>query len=371
MRVILVTPEYPACGPSFGVGRYVSDLAQCLTTAGAVVRVLAATDTGNFIIEPGTASPTPQRVGNGHRHLLLRPLLVSRWLNRELAKGQPDVVDIPNWGGLGTFLRLKCLLVVRLVTSASDPSLARGDRLFPLRLTLERATVRRAARVIADSAAMADIGRLIYSRAADEIMHLAYCGPVSPLLPRATNTVLFVGRLENRKGIDILLDAWPAVLAVVPDAHLHVVGPDKGGFAPRVSSAAGVTWHGFADDATLAHLRATCRVQVIPSRFESFGLVALEAWAAGMAVVASDAGSLPAIIGVAGILAARENPPALATSLLIALDPARAAELAELGQTRLKTHFTSELLATRSLDAYAAAIDRATILATSVDGFRL
>ena len=353
MRIVLITPEYPGCGPSFGVGRYVRDLGDCLDDAGATVRILAATDSGNFIIDPGSL---PRKVGSGQRRLLLRPLLASGWLNREITRFAPDIVDVPNWGGLGAFLRLHVPCVVRLVTSASDPSLARGDRLLPLRMALERLTVRRATRLISDSAAMAEVSQLIYGRRADEIIHLAYRGTIYPLRPRDGHTVLFVGRLESRKGIDILLDAWPAVLTVLPDAHLHVVGPDKGGFAPRVSTAAGVTWHGFADDATLAKLRATCRVQAIPSRFESFGLVALEAWAAGMAVVSSDAGSLPSVIGDAGILATSEYPPALTHALLRALDATHSKQLAAGGQARLTTHFTPGMLVTRSLAAYAAAI---------------
>jgi glycosyltransferase involved in cell wall biosynthesis len=318
------------------------------------VLVLASTDSGDFIVRPGQE---PQRAGPGHRHLLVRPLLASRWLNREIARFAAEVVDVPNWGGLGAFLRHSCPSVVRLVTSASDPSLAHGDCLLRLRMLLERLTVRRAARLISDSAAMAEVSRRIYARTPDEIIHLAYRGRISPLAPRATPSVLFVGRLESRKGIDILLDAWPAVRAASPDAHLHVVGPDKGGFAKRVSNTPGVTWHGFADDASLAELRAMCRVQVIPSRFESFGLVALEAWAAGMAVVASEAGSLPAIVGEAGVIAARENPPALAEALLLALDSARAQRLAQAGQVRLHDHFRADQFALRSLQTYHSAID--------------
>ncbi len=353
MRIALVTPEHPGCGPSFGIGRYVRDLAGCLADSGATVRVLAATDTGCFIADPGKS---PRRVASGYRHLMLRPLQSAGWLNAEFARFAPDVVDVPNWGGLGTFLRPRCPIVVRLVTSASDPSLARGDRLLPLRMALERRTVRRAVRLIADSSAMVEVSERIYGRRPDEIIHLAYRGSILDPAPRAEPAVLFVGRLERRKGADVLLDAWPGVLTALPDAHLHVVGPDKDGLAPRLSAAAGVTWHGFADDAALDGLRARCRVQAIPSRFESFGLVALEAWAAGMAVVASDAGSLRSIIGDAGLITASEDPPALARALIQALDPGQALHLTLAGQARLAEHFTPTLLASRSLSAYAAAM---------------
>ena len=68
MRVALITPEYPGCGPSFGVGRYVRDLAECLAGAGTAVRVLAATDTGCFRVTPGLPA---EQVGPAHRLSLI------------------------------------------------------------------------------------------------------------------------------------------------------------------------------------------------------------------------------------------------------------------------------------------------------------
>jgi len=50
MRIALVTPEYPGCGPAFGVGRYVADLAGGLRRAGAVVSVLVSNQAGRWIL---------------------------------------------------------------------------------------------------------------------------------------------------------------------------------------------------------------------------------------------------------------------------------------------------------------------------------
>jgi glycosyltransferase involved in cell wall biosynthesis len=351
LRVALITPEYPGCGPSFGVGRYVRDLGESLAETGMVVQVLAATDTGCFTVTPGQA---PRTVGPAHRHLLLRPWQAAGWLKTELATFAPDVVDLPNWGGLGAFLRTSAPLVVRLVTSASDPSLAQSDRLLPLRMWLEKRTVRRASKLVSDSAAMAEVGQRIYSRQADATIHLAYRGPISLPDGRTAPEILFVGRLERRKGVDVLLAAWPRVLAALPAARLHVVGPDRDGVATQLAQSCGVTWHGQVDDAALAALRRACLIQAIPSRFESFGLVALEAWAAGMAVVASAVGGLPGIIGDAGLLVPPESPAALAQALITALDPVTAARLTVAGQVRLTEHFSPALLAQRSCEVYAS-----------------
>jgi len=93
--------------------------------------------------------------------------------------------------------------------------------------------------------------------------------------------VVFLGRDEPRKGLDVLLEAWPAVLALVPEAELHVVNADRG--------LDGITWWGRVDDATKAAILSSAAVYVAPhTGGESFGIVLVEAMAAGTAIVASD-----------------------------------------------------------------------------------
>lgn len=336
MRIALITPEYPGCGPSFGVGRYVADLANGLAATGQEVRVIAATDIGGFLIQPGSA---PVLRASAVPHLLLRPFMGRSFIERELAAFRPDVVDLPNWGGLGAFLRLDCPLLVRLVTSAADPSHGRWGLRTPIRLGTERRTVRRAALVVADSHGMAATGLRLYRRAADAVTYLAHTGPIRDLQPRSLPEVLFVGRLEPRKGIDVLLDAWPLVRERIPTARLHVVGKDQGGYTGRSQGLAGVLVHGRLDDHALAELRRTCLVQAIPSRFESFGLVALEAWADGLAVVGSRTGGLTEVIGDAGLLVPCADHKALADALTRTLDPATALSWAIRGRERLLAHF--------------------------------
>lgn len=98
---------------------------------------------------------------------------------------------------------------------------------------------------------------------------------------RNETKVVFLGRDEPRKGLDVLLAAWPAVLARVPDAELHVVNADRG--------LEGIVWWGRVDDATKAAILSSAAVYVAPQTGgESFGIVLVEAMAAGAAVIASD-----------------------------------------------------------------------------------
>jgi phosphatidylinositol alpha-mannosyltransferase len=107
---------------------------------------------------------------------------------------------------------------------------------------------------------------------------------------RDPRLVVFLGRDESRKGLDVLLEAWDQILEGVPDAHLTVMGTDRG--------IEGVAWMDEVDDATKIRTLNRAAVYVAPNTGgESFGIVLVEAMAAGAAVVASD---LPAFKDVGG-----------------------------------------------------------------------
>ncbi len=111
-----------------------------------------------------------------------------------------------------------------------------------------------------------------------------------PLAERGP-TVLFVGRLEKRKGCEVLLRAWPAILKTEPRAVLRVIGdgPLREDLESVASGLSGVAFEGRVDDDTLVRAYGSARVVCVPSLgSESFGIVVLEAMAAGACVVASD-----------------------------------------------------------------------------------
>ncbi|MGH3649701.1 MAG: glycosyltransferase family 4 protein, partial [Acidimicrobiia bacterium] len=98
---------------------------------------------------------------------------------------------------------------------------------------------------------------------------------------RRPRRVVFLGRDEPRKGLNLLLEAWEDVLGSVPDAELVVMGAHR--------EMDGVTWMGSVDDATKAQMLGSAAICVAPNTGrESFGIVVVEAMAAGAAVVASD-----------------------------------------------------------------------------------
>ncbi len=117
-------------------------------------------------------------------------------------------------------------------------------------------------------------------------------GEQKPRLPFELPYILFVGELEKRKGIDLLLDAiahlTPEIRAKV---GLVVAGETRG--TTQIDAAVPTAILGHVEDAMLSSLYRNAALFVYPSRYEGFGLPVLEAMAHGVPVVASDAGGIP------------------------------------------------------------------------------
>jgi glycosyltransferase involved in cell wall biosynthesis len=172
----------------------------------------------------------------------------------------------------------------------------------------------------------------------------------------ARSYVLFVGTVEPRKGIDVLLAAHDALRRQGhPDLRLVIAGPPGWGETPALDGP-GVVAPGRIDEATLDALYRGAAVLAVPSRSEGFGLPALEAMARGCPVVASQAGALPEVVGDAGLLVAPGDPEALATALArILSDDSLAASLGAAGHRRAAT-FTWSACTAAHLAAYHAAL---------------
>ncbi len=180
--------------------------------------------------------------------------------------------------------------------------------------------------------------------------------------------VLFVGRVDPIKGIDTLLEAvrhlapWPEPppTVVFVGGELDELGRPMGALAVTVEEAAnlGVADHfrfvGSQPQDQLPYFYAAADVVAVPSRYESFGLVAVEAMASGTPVVASRAGGLTFTVedGVAGLLVPPQQPKALAAALRrVLLDDRLRADLSE-GALQCASRFAWPAVATSILHIY-------------------
>jgi len=122
--------------------------------------------------------------------------------------------------------------------------------------------------------------------------------------------VLFVGSLEPRKNLDLLLHTWDEIRTEFKNMWLMIVGVSGTVFKTMNFShdTERVRYLGYVEDEALAGLYANATVFVLPSQDEGFGLPALEAMASGTPVVVSDAGAVPEVVGQAGMIFCLSNP---------------------------------------------------------------
>jgi phosphatidylinositol alpha-mannosyltransferase len=139
--------------------------------------------------------------------------------------------------------------------------------------------------------------------------------------PRPGRSVLFLGRFdETRKGMAVLLGALPALVEAFPDVEVLVVGRgDEEELSEEAGALAGhLRFLGLVDDAAKASAMRSADVYCAPNTGgESFGIVLVEAMAAGTAVVASDLDAFRRVLedGAAGRLVPVDDPAALAAAL--------------------------------------------------------
>ena len=171
-------------------------------------------------------------------------------------------------------------------------------------------------------------------------------GPREPKRTVGPPTVLFVGRQFLRKGGDLLLRSFLKVRRAIPNARLLIVGPETLGDAEQVEQ---VELLGFLrpDDPTararLEQAYEDADVFCLPTRFEAFGIVFLEAMHRGLPCIGPRAWAVPEMItdGVTGFLVPPEDEDALAARLIELLsDPSKARRMGEAGRRRAREYFT-------------------------------
>ena len=326
-----------------GTGRYAAEITAALAArppAGWTVRTVTAwhRDLAAAAI-PGTEGP--QRLPAGHR------ALAELW-----RRGLPPVVRgaaVHATTPLAPNRRRGLVVTVHDAVPWTHPETLTPRGAEWHRVMVGRAADRAAA-IVVPSLAVADDLAGLFPAAADR-MHVIGHGVTAMVPPIDAEQrrrhrglpdryVLSVATLEPRKGLDVLVAAMsmPAALG----AHLVVVGPPGWGDV-NIAAVAGqvglsperlhVT--GRLDDADLAAVLAGAAVLAAPSRSEGFGLPVLEAMAAGVPVVCSDAPALVELARGVGLVVPRDNPAALADALGAVLgDPLAAAELTERGRAR-------------------------------------
>lgn len=398
LHVCLLTQEYPPRRLN-GIARYVNALATGLATPGHIVRVLTESDGEDTVdfedrvwVHRIAVKPHPQDgpLPGGPvmpQALWNRSATMLDELKRIHATRPVDLVQAPNWDSEGAAIIAdgEFPVVVGLYTPMAtvrrlDPTLNAGQADLDDIIATERWCYQRAPHLLANGpTVVSEIEdaygvRLNPERQASVSLGLPdLTEGVVPLRSRPDGVeMLFLGRLERRKGIDTLLDAIPAVLEKVPDVHFVVVGrddlpadPDGTTYRQRFEASVSpeilqrVRFTGNVSDEERLARYAACDVFVAPSRFESFGLILVEAMMFAKPVVAGDISAMAAIVGPdgsgeeAGRVVDPDDPVALSTAIVeLASSPELRRQLGSNGRRRFEDRYSAERMVAETEAAY-------------------
>jgi glycogen(starch) synthase len=309
----------------------------------------------------------------------------------EMDEGPLAAVICPNWGswGLGVALRGSTPLILGIYTplakviavdprfNADSPDVRRAIAAEALCLRLATALALTTDDVIDDLCAL--YGDFVAEKPSCVVPLSLSLDPVRdpslalklPFRHRGDRggassaaglTVGFVGRHEPRKGVDVALEAFIRAGAVDSSMTFLLAGKESidlgDGTTFRARYAEGLefleregrlAFLGEVDDEHLSLIYAACDIVVMPSRFESFGLVLLEAMAHGAIPVASDVGGIPAVVPRDwGTLVAPGDVEGLVRVLQeLASNPEERSELSRRARTRALRELTPDLMLDR------------------------
>jgi glycosyltransferase involved in cell wall biosynthesis len=383
--------EYPP-GRIGGIGTYTQSVAAGLAEAGHHVHVVTQSEQGNTRDFEGGAwvhrievKHVPQDLLSNlsiPQHIWNYSASMREELHRINRARKITTVEAPIWDieGIATLLDGSFPSVVSLHTTLGiwleTHEAQRNDDAYmrdfgqPM-VGLERFMFESATGIHANSHAIVDRLSELYSVSFDPLKtRVIHHGVQDPLaLPRTLDSlektgnlhILFVGRLEQRKGIDILLETVSPLLSLHANLIWDIVGDDTIPWAGRATFREGfATWpsfracaphvrfHGKVSPEVLRGLFEQAEIVVVPSRFESFGLTVIEAFAYGKSVVTTRAGGIPEIVtdNVNGLLVAPDDAAGLAAALDLLISDAKLRKrLGSAGRAEYERRFTEKRMA--------------------------
>lgn len=405
LRICFVSREYPPLSHTGGIGTYAYVAAEGLASRGHCVHVLCVGPEPANEISPGGVHVHRIRI-----HPFLLPAGRMWYPFRSVArKAAFSFLDNQAWS-YGAAAALRPLAVaenLRVVEyaetnaegfySSSFDELARVCRLHiggwsesasnvrkdilggKLTNRMERRSILAANRVTSPSKALADLTASILG--VDPARIHIYPNPLDPAYTKNAaqarenfdHRILFVGRIERRKGIDLLLGAFINLLAKYPQSKLRIVGQDYGYYfdhkkgvdrLKQLVADYGITekveFLPRMDRPRLLEQYAWADVVVVPSINENLPYVVLEALSQGRPVVASDCGGIPEIVqdGKTGILFPTGDISELTGALLRLWEsPQMAANLGRAAGIEIRRRYSLENLLPHMEQVYYKALE--------------
>jgi glycosyltransferase involved in cell wall biosynthesis len=386
VNILFLSRDYP---PNLigGVGIYVLEMSRLLARLGHRVYVLtqAVEYPGSYIDQGVTVFRIkPARLKwlsfirkrlPGTVERLEYSWAVFRKLNKTTRRYSIDIIESSEarFEGFWYFLlRKKPKLVIKLHTPeaiALKLDNVRPDLDYKVRFLLERWWIKRADSLIGLTQAVKDLVAEHFGISLNGAplvpnpIDIGFFKPLDSGIKHASpTTVLYVGRLEFRKGTHVLMRAIPHVLAAMPATKFVFVGKDSGmkqyltrkakesGYSDNISIIEGVPRY------RLREFYQNCAICVLPSLWENHPYTCLEAMACAKPVIAAKTGGFPEIIQdrVNGILVEAGSSRGLAGAIISLLSDKDLSE--NLGRNARKTmegHYRPEEVAQRTVSVYS------------------
>lgn len=376
LTIALVSQEY-AKDCTGGICRYTYDLAHGLASLGNEVHIISKSDIGSeyeesdggvlihrIVPRPPDGIRFDQPMQISQKNLSYSYAVCEKLLDL-IEKYRIQIVEAPLWDAEGfVFSLVKPVpLVIRIETPLFKVfEIQQWDITPDIRVAnwMEGETARTADKVIAISEGISrlvchhhriDTGRVVVSP-------LGITAPPGDSIPRHKKNerfkILFVGRLEKRKGIETLFRAIPLIVDQEPAAHFAIVGkdsylsPEGGPYASYLMNHLDPAYHSNVDFAgyvpadELDDFYKECDIFVAPSLYESFGLIFLEAMAWGKPVIGCNVGGIPEIIrnNENGFLIEPDDHEALAEKILELRDEMKRESMGRSGRNDIETKFS-------------------------------
>jgi glycogen synthase len=387
MKILLLSWEYPPVVIG-GLGRHVHHLATELAAAGHEVVVLSRRPTGT---DP-CSHPTTDGMADGVRvvaaaedphefafgtDMMAWTLAMGHAMTRAgltLAPWRPDVVHAHDWLVAHPAIALAQFFDAPLVSTIHATEAGRHSGWVSGTVSrqvhaLESWLVGESDSLITCSASMRDELTALFGPGLSEIAVIRNGidtggWPFASRRPRSGPAeLLYFGRLEYEKGVHDAIAALPRIRRTHPGTTLTIAGEGtqlafltEQARRHRVRTA--VDFVGLVDHAALLNLLHRADIAVLPSRYEPFGIVALEAAATGIPLVTSSAGGLGEAVldGQTGATFPPGDVAALAAAVRAVLDaPAAAQQAAVAARERLTSDFTWQTVAAETAQVYLGA----------------
>ncbi len=388
MRVCLVTPILAPYVLIGGINHYVASLAGALARQGHTVTVV-----GHDLHTQHVQRPTRRVESYGESIAVPYLTIGGHWVgpalrNMRAAAGirtflqsherEFDVVEATNWLGHGAFITQ---MKIPLITRISTPSMESLENTWGVRQLnwLEGRSCRRARHLIGHSREIITLAAKLYDcgNVPSTVIPLGIpeANKANGVLPVDRFEILYIGRAEHRKGTDVFVRALNEAFAAAPSLHVTLIGADMPTYLATRPAERDI-WHALlqrysgrirdrglvSEDEKLQAIESSHYV-VVPSRFESFGLVVPEAMRGGTPVIAAAGGALASVTPLGPDNAMYDDPedPRTLAKLLIERanrGPVRAVDARVTTRAAFERHFSMRQFVDKTVETYEETIAR-------------